>query len=195
MIKKSNLNQLTFSGIPIENDSNSLYIAKVSKSGNVMWEKDLRQFLRKTDTFTNPFQTGINTSSKVLEYVDYGGAYGNVRFNTNTNFDLWDKQTFSFKIYVPSSSITGSESNQVSLKLQNSLEQQPWTTQSEIIKPIVLDQWQEISFNFQTDNYLNFDPASKPPTDRLDFNRVLIQVNGENNNTIAPAPSAYIAIK
>ena len=36
--------------------------------------------------FTNPFQTGINTSSTVLKYTDNGGDYANVRFDTSINF-------------------------------------------------------------------------------------------------------------
>ena len=55
-------------------------------------------------------------------------------------------------------------------------------TQSEIIKPIELDQWQTVIFDFENDNFINLDPNSPPPITRNDFNRVLIQVNGENNN-------------
>ena len=52
--------------------------------------------------FSNPFQTGINTSNTVLKYTDTGGAYANVRFDTPVNFDLSTGHTFSLKIYVPS---------------------------------------------------------------------------------------------
>jgi beta-glucanase (GH16 family) len=139
------------------------------------------------NNFTNPFSTGINTSATVLQYADYGGLYGNLRFDTDIPFDLVNSHTFTFKIFVASSSITGSESNQVALKLQNKLKQQPWTTQTEIIKTIVLDQWQELSFNFETDNFSNFDSSSPDPTERTDFNRVLLQINGENNNSLLTA--------
>jgi beta-glucanase (GH16 family) len=54
-------------------------------------------------------------------------------------------------------------------------------TQSEIIKPIVLDQWQEVTFDFYSDPWINLDSGSAPPTTRSDFNRIVIQVNGENN--------------
>jgi hypothetical protein len=60
---------------------------------------------------------------------------------------------------------------------------QPWSTQSEIIKPILLDQWQTITFDFATDPFINLDPNSLDPLNRLDFNRVLIQLNGENNTS------------
>lgn len=132
--------------------------------------------------FLNPWQEGINTSNTVLLYSDTGGQYANVRFDVMANFNLSVNQTFSFKIYVPSFGITGNQPNQVSLKLQDRFLSAPWSTQSEIVKPIVLDQWQEVSFNFSTDDYINLDAGSASPTERTDFNRVLIQVNGENNN-------------
>lgn len=131
---------------------------------------------------SNPYQLGINTSSTVLEYHDIGGQYANIRFDESSNFDLSRHYTFSIKIYVPSSGITGSSPNQVTLKLQDGTLAQPWVTQSEIIKSISLDQWQTLTFDFLNDNYVNLDPSSAPPTQRTDFNRVLIQVNGENNN-------------
>ena len=132
--------------------------------------------------FGNPHVQGINTSATVLRYHDTGGQYANIRFDVPSNFDLSTQQTFSLKIYVPSSGITGAAPNQVSLKLQNGILNNPWTTQSEIIKPIQLNQWQTVTFNFASDPYLNYNPNSPPPIQRADFNRVIIQVNGENNN-------------
>ena len=132
--------------------------------------------------FSNPYQQGINTSNTVMEYDDVGGLYANVRFDVSTNFDLTIKNGFSFKIYVPSNGITGSQENKVSLKLQDGTLSEPWSTQSEIIKSIVLDEWQEVTFNFESDSYNNLSASSPPPIQRTDFNRVLIQVNGENNN-------------
>jgi beta-glucanase (GH16 family) len=131
--------------------------------------------------FVNPFKIGINNSATVLKYSDIGGLYANVKFNTSSNFNLTTSSTFSLKIYVPSSGITGNQNNKISLKLQNGSLPEPWSTQSEIIKPIVLDQWQIITFNFASDPYLNLDPNSINPIYRTDFNRVLIQINGENN--------------
>ena len=130
----------------------------------------------------NPFQQSINTSATVLEYDDNGGTYANVRFDINQNLDLSTNSTFSLKIYVPSAGITGSQVNQVSLKLQNGFQNEPWTTQCEIIKPIVLDQWQTLSFDYENDSYINTNVNSLPPTQRTDFSRVLIQINGENNS-------------
>ena len=131
----------------------------------------------------NPFPTGINTSAKVLQYSDIGGQYANVGFDAGFSFNLLTGSEFSLKVYVPSNGITGNENNQISLKLQNSSIAQPWSTQCEIIKPILLDQWQTITFNFSTDAFINFDYNSPNPLSRWDFNRVLIQMNGENNTS------------
>lgn len=133
--------------------------------------------------FTNPFQTGINQSSKVLKYNDIGGQYANVRFDATTNFNLSANYIFKVKIYVPSNGITGNQPLQVSLKLQDGLLSAPWSTQSEIIKPLIVNQWQEVTFNFANDPYLNLDPTSLPPIKRKDFNRVVLQINGENNSS------------
>ena len=113
--------------------------------------------------FSNPFKIGINTSDTVLRYADSEGLFANVRFDIGSQFDLSVNNTFTFKIYVPSSGITGSQTNQVSLKLQDGTLVSPWTTQSEIIKPIVLNQWQTVSFDFENDAYINYDGASPPP--------------------------------
>lgn len=133
--------------------------------------------------FLNPFKTGINNSKTVLKYTDEGGQYANVRFDIPVNFDLSTNNTFSLKIYVPSANITGSEKNQISLKLQNSKITNAWSTQSEIIKTIVLDQWQTISFDFANDNFKNYNENSGNPINRKDFNRVLIQINDEDNTS------------
>ncbi len=132
-------------------------------------------------SLNNPFKDGLNNSNKVLEYNDNGGQYANIRFDVAKNLNLLDSSTFTLLIYVPSSSITGSSNNQISLKLQDGNLPAPWSTQCEIIKPLVLDSWQVVSFNFAKDTYINLNPNSLPPTKRQDFNRVLLQVNGENN--------------
>lgn len=134
----------------------------------------------KTD-LPNPFQLGANSSNKVLEYKDNGGLYANVRFDLTKNLDLSKESIFSFKIYIPSKSISGQQPNQVSLKLQDGKIAEPWSTQSEIIKPLLLDQWQTVTFDFAKDKYINLNGGSLPPVQRKDFNRVVIQINGENN--------------
>jgi beta-glucanase (GH16 family) len=131
---------------------------------------------------SNPFPQGINTSATVLEYHDQGGQYANLRFDAANNLNLPNHSVFQIKVYVPSSGITGNQTNQISCKLQDGTLASPWQTQSEVIKPIVLDQWQTITFDFANDPFINLDPSSLDPTQRTDFNRVLFQLNGENNN-------------
>ena len=129
------------------------------------------------NNFANPFKDALNGSDTVLEYNDTGGQYANVRFDITPNYDLNAKSKFSLKIYVPSSSVSGSQPNQISLKLQDA-DPNPWERQSEIIKPIALDTWQEVTFDFATDTVLGV-------TDALsitNFSRVVLQVNSENNN-------------
>lgn len=138
--------------------------------------------------FANPFVDANNNSPTVLEYTDTGGQYANIQFTVGQKFNLMDKSKFSIKIYVPSSSISGSQPNQVSLKLQNSdLGGNSWQTQTEVVKAIQLDTWQIITFDFVNDSYLNLDPNSPAPIDRTDLDKVVIQVNSENNNDTVTA--------
>jgi beta-glucanase (GH16 family) len=131
----------------------------------------------------NPLPNSNNPSAKVLKYTDIGGQYANVRFDAGFNFNLNSSAVFSLKIFVPSSGITGNQPNRISLKLQNGSLSEPWTTQCEIIKSVVLNQWQTITFNFASDPFINLDPTSVNPLYRNDFNRVVLQVNGENNTS------------
>ena len=133
--------------------------------------------------FANPRVNANNLSKTVLEYNDNGQQYANVQFLADSKFDLSNgKSVFTLKIYVPSSSITGSQTNQISLKLQNSgLGGNSWQTQTEIVKPIVLDKWQELTFDFSSDPYINLDGNSPAPINRTDLDKVVLQVNSENN--------------
>ena len=133
-------------------------------------------------SYENPFPDAVNPSAHVLRYQDLGGLYANIGFNSISKMLLSNNTPFSLKIYVPSSGITGNQPNQISLKLQNANLGEPWTTQSEVIKPIQLDVWQVVEFNFASDPVLHFDNNVAPPLQRTDFNRVVLQVNGENNN-------------
>jgi beta-glucanase (GH16 family) len=123
----------------------------------------------------------VNPSAQVLRYEDDGELYANVRFTLPVNFKLGQDHTFSVKIYVPSAGLMGNQTNALSLKLQNGYQPEPWTSQCEIIKPLLLDQWQTLTFDFSADNWQNFNPGNGDPLDRIDFNRVVLQVNGENN--------------
>ena len=150
-------------------------------NGNITtWTGDGAGLTLNTPNIVNE---SINTSLSILQYEDTGGQYANVQFTADSKFDLSTGNTvYSLKIYVPSSSVTGSQPNQVSLKLQNSdLGGNSWQTQTEIVKPIVLDTWQELVFNFETDPFINLDGSSPDPVDRTDLDKVVIQVNSENN--------------
>lgn len=147
-------------------------------NGTINWKADATTI---NTSFTNPFKNASNNSNTVFEYKDEGGQYANTYFDVSQKFDLSNNYTFTLKIYVPSSGLTGSQNNQISLKLQNSDLNEPWTTQTEIIKNISLNQWQTVTFNFKDDNYINLSNASAAPISRTDLDRVLLQVNGENN--------------
>jgi beta-glucanase (GH16 family) len=148
-------------------------------NGNIStWAADA---VNMNTSWANPVARGINNSATVLRYFDYGSLYGNIRFDAGRKLNIAAHPEFSFKIFVPSSSITGNQRNQVALKLQNSTANLSWRSQSVIVKPIILDQWQVVTFNFMTDPYVNFDPNSPAPVARTDFDRILIQVNGEDN--------------
>lgn len=129
------------------------------------------------NTFANPYINADNSSATVLEYTDTGGQYANIRFDVSPNFDLSSKNSFSLKVYVASTDVTGNQNNQISLKLQDGSASQPWVLQTEIVKPIVLDTWQVISFDFENDTTA----GAANPLSRSDFNRIVLQVNGENN--------------
>ncbi|MCR9154577.1 MAG: glycoside hydrolase family 16 protein [Bacteroidetes bacterium] len=130
----------------------------------------------------NPHQMASNNSATVLEYHDVGGQYANVRFDASQNLNMANHSVFQVKVYVPSSGLTGNQNNQISCKLQDGGQANPWQTQTEIIKPLLLDQWQTITFDFANDPFINLDPTSSDPIQRSDLNRVLFQLNGENNN-------------
>jgi len=97
------------------------------------------------------------------------------------------KSKMTLKIYVESSSISGSQPNQISLKFQDGTHAEPWTTQTEVIKSVVLDQWQEITFDFVNDTFINWSTITTDPKDRTDLNRVVLQINSENNTDTVKA--------
>lgn len=137
--------------------------------------------------FSNPHVSTENSSSTVLKYDDTGGQYANIGFDSSDPIILEQNTAFSLKIYISSSSLTGNQPNQLSLKLQNKDQQAPWSNQTEIIKSVALDQWQTLTFDFATDTYINLDANSPDPLERTDFNRVVLQVNGEDNTDFVTA--------
>ena len=69
--------------------------------------------------YSNPLINPSNQSSTVLRYQDAGGEYANIGFDSSSAILLDQNSTFSVKIYVPSSALTGNQTNQISMKLQN----------------------------------------------------------------------------
>ncbi|WP_308991662.1 hypothetical protein QLS71_007440 [Mariniflexile litorale] len=159
---------------PVSNYAPLIFDDFDGNSNITTWAQDASVLTLNT---ANVFNKGINTSLKVLKYDDNGGQYANIRFDAAGNFDLSTSSTFTLKLYVPSSGLTGSQTNKIQLKLQNGTAAEPWAMQSAIEKNIVLDQWQEITFDFANDGIL----GSANPLARTDFNRVVLQLNGENN--------------
>jgi len=134
-------------------------------NGTVTWVDDAAA----SSIVANPVSTG-NASANVLKYEDTGGQYANIRFDANQVFDLSTNNKFTFKIHIPSSGITGSSANQVSVKLQDGSSGSPWEGQYEVVTALELDKWQSVMVDFS---------AQAAATN---FSRIVFQVNGENNN-------------
>ena len=135
----------------------------------------------------NPWQTGINTSPTVLEYHDLGGLNAQIGFDVPANFDLTENAEFTMKVYIPSSSVTGNQENRITLKLQDGNSPDPTYSETKITQLIELDQWQQVSFDFLNGDFQNAFTALPEPIARVDFNRLIIQVNGESNNDLVRA--------
>lgn len=148
-------------------------------SGNSSWFSNQCGFDNQR---INPLQNGSNPSSTVLAYYDLGALNAYIGMDLPANLDLLEQATFSFKIYVPSANITGNQTNQVSLKLQNSEIANPENTECEIVKNILTDQWQTLTFDFANDPIIKALTSTYDPVYRMDLNRLILQVNGENNN-------------
>ena len=117
----------------------------------------------------NPSSSG-NSSANVLKYDDTGGQYANIQFDADQKFDLSVNNKFTFKIHIPSSGITGSQPNQVEVKLQDGTSSQPWVGQYGVITSLELDKWQTVMVDFSA------------KASATNYNRIVFQVNSENNN-------------
>jgi beta-glucanase (GH16 family) len=171
---------VSFIGLCISHSAAQLLVDDFE--GNSTINEWLEDDCNLTNPFPNPFRESINTSQHVLRYHDIGGTYANVYFDSPDIIYIGSQTVFTLKVYLSSNGTTGNQPNQISLKLQNNRLGAPWTTQSEIIKPLIPDVWQEVRFDFANDAFININPSSPQPKERTDLNRVLIQINGENNN-------------
>ena len=145
--------------------SNQALFDDFEGNGTIAWVEDAAG----KSVVDNP-----NGSGKVLKYEDTGGQYANIRFDLaadhSKKFDLTTNNIFTFKIYIPSSGITGSAPNQIEVKLQDGSKSAPWEGQHGVIAPLELDKWQSVLIDF----------SEKAAS--TEFSRIVFQVNGENNN-------------
>jgi hypothetical protein len=98
-----------------------------------------------------------------------------------SKLDLNSVNTVSLRAMIISGeTLTGTQNNQLALKLQDATDDQPWANQNTVVQDItVTDQWVDLEFTFN-------DTASMA---RTDVDNIVIQFNGENNND---AVVAYI---
>ena len=134
-------------------------------NGSITWKEDNAG----KSYVDNPYGSG-----KVLKYEDiFNGDYANISFDLaadhSEKFNLSTNNIFSFKIYIPSSSLTGSQTNQVELKLQDGSKDRPWEGQHGIVTKLEVDKWQSV--------YVDFSEKSSS----TEFSRIVFQVNGEAN--------------
>jgi len=126
--------------------------------------------------------SGGNDFNGVMEYTDDGSeAYSNLQMRFCSKLDLNSVNTVSLRAMIISGeTLTGTQNNQLALKLQDATDDQPWANQNTVVQDItVTDQWVDLEFTFN-------DAASMA---RTDVDNIVIQFNGENNND---AVVAYI---
>ena len=166
----------------IMNDDNSAPTPSVAAlpsddfegNGNITWNSATSGandagFGVNFSTEANPSSGGINTSANVGKYEDTGAQYANMNFDYGQNFDLSTNNIFRVKVFVPTPTTAHTAPTQLALKLQNGATAAPWETQVEVIQSYQYDTWQELVFDFS---------AQAAATD---FNRIVVQFNGENN--------------
>jgi hypothetical protein len=145
-------------------------MAGIGQAG-VWFKEDGVDMQRKT----SPTGSGTDTA---LRYIDDGtGQYANMQIRFNGKIDMTAMNTFTMDVYIDGESLTGSQPNQLELKLQDATEAQPWTNQNGIAQEITPDQWQTVTFTFNGD----------APMSRDDVDNIVIQFNAENNNDAVTA--------
>ena len=108
-----------------------------------------------------------------MQYVDDGTfQYSNMQIRFKSKVDLTQMNTLTLKAYIHGDSLTGTQTNQLALKLQDATESQPWNNQNVVTQEIdSVDVWKELTFTFN-------DSASMA---RDDVDNIVVQFNGENN--------------
>jgi len=116
---------------------------------------------------------GSGSFNGVLQYTDDLSSYSNLQMRFCSKLDLNSVNTISLRAMIDGTSLTGSQNNQLQLKLQDATEATPWTNQQTVTKDItVTDEWVDLTFAFS-------DNASMA---RDDVDNIVIQFNGEGNN-------------
>lgn len=129
----------------------------------------------------------VGGTGNILKYVDAGGEwYSNIQIRTCNKIDLNIVNVFRMDVYLDSGSITGTSPNQLELKLQDNTTNavNPWENQSSIVVAIEqLDTWVSVEFDFSS--------KIDGTLDRLDFDNIVIQFNGEGQDNANPV-TAFI---
>ena len=147
-------------------------MAGIGQAG--VWFKEDGVAMRRKTSATG---TGTDTA---LEYLDDGtGQYANMQIRFNGKIDMTAMNTYTMDVYIDAVSLTGSQTNQLALKLQDATEATPWTNQNVVTQEITPDVWQTVTFAFNGDDAMSRD----------DVDNIVVQFNSENNND---AVKAYI---
>jgi hypothetical protein len=112
-------------------------------------------------------------SDTALRYIDDGSQfYSNLQIQFNSKIDMTAMNTYTMDVYIDGASLTGTQNNQLALKLQDASEAQPWTNQNTVTVDITPDVWQTVTFEFNDDLSMARD----------DVDRIVVQFNNEGNN-------------
>jgi hypothetical protein len=147
-------------------------MAGIGQAG--VWFKEDGVAMRRRTSATG---SGSDTA---LEYLDDGtGQYANMQIQFNGKIDMSAMNTYTMDVYIDAASLTGSQTNQLELKLQDATEATPWTNQNVVTQAITPDVWQTVTFTFNGDAAMSRD----------DVDNIVVQFNSENNYD---AVKAYI---
>ena len=147
-------------------------MAGIGQAG--VWFKEDGVAMRRRTSATG---SGSDTA---LEYLDDGtGQYANMQIRFNGKIDMTAINTYTMDVYIDAASLTGSQTNQLELKLQDATEATPWTNQNVVTQAITPDVWQTVTFTFNGDAAMSRD----------DVDNIVVQFNSENN---FDAVKAYI---
>lgn len=163
--------------IPYE--SEELY-DNFDQDGNVTWiTTEIEGF---NENYDNPAPVSVNTSEKVARYTKGQNQFDNVFIDLDYKMDLNQRSTVRLKVYMPSYNdyetvdpnaqpwAAGFLAKQVEVKLHDSQNPEPWTTQAAVIETVnQTDNWTELEFDF-----------SSWSSEEI-YDRIVIQIGGEGH--------------